>query len=126
MLIERGLTIGIRDNLIVFDNEAPKGKFTKRLLGLMRTIAKRRGFYIKRIYLSDYSFADVLEWMPNDYFFGDVKPLKFWGIELYFLEELDQDEFYFQMFKDMGGTIQSQDSYLIIGTDGTKFLLGSY
>ena len=126
MLIERGLTIGIRDNLLVFDDEAQNGKFTKRLLALMKTIAKRRGFYIERIYLSDYSFADVLEWMPNDYFFGDVKPLKFWGIELYFLEELDQDEFYFQMFKDMGGTIQNEDSQLTIGTDGTKFLLGSY
>jgi len=126
MLIERGLTIGIRDNLLVFDDEAQNGKFTKRLLALMKTIAKRRGFYIERIYLSDYSFADVLEWMPNDYFFGDVKPIKFWGTELYFLEELDQEEFYFQMFKDMGGTTQNEDSHLTIGTDGTKFLLGSY
>jgi len=126
MLIERGLTIGIRDNLLVFDDEAQNGKFTKRLLALMKTIAKRRGFYIERIYLSDYSFADVLEWMPNDYFFGDVKPIKFWGTELYFLEELDQDEFYFQMFKDMGGAIQNEDSQLTIGTDGTKFLLGCY
>lgn len=126
MLIERGLITGFRDNVMVFDFEAPHGQFTKRLLALMRTIAKRRGFYIERIYLFDNSFADVVEWIPGDYFYGDVAPVKFWGIELHFLEGLDEDGVYMQMFKAMGGSLASQDAYIAIGTDGTNFLLGSY
>jgi hypothetical protein len=126
MLIERGLITGLRSNMLVFDNQAPHGQFTKRLLALMRAVAKRRGFYIERIYLYDNSFADVVEWIPGDYFYGDVAPVKFWGIELHFLEELDEDGVYMQMYKAMGGALQGEDSYLAIGTDGTNFLLGSY
>jgi hypothetical protein len=126
MLIERGITLGIRDNVLLFDGEAPPSRFTKRLLALMTTVAKRRGFYIKKLYLTDQAFCDVVEWIPGNYFYGDVAPVKFWGIDFEFIEGLEEDEVYIKMFKSLGGSLFNGDNQLAIGTDGTNFLLGSY
>ena len=126
MLIERGITLGVRANMLVFDSEAKPSQFTKRLLALMTTVAKREGFYIKKLYLTDQSFCDVVEWIPGNYFYGDVVPVKFWGIDLEFIEGLEEDEVYIKMYKALGGSFFSSDNQLAIGTDGTNFLLGSY
>lgn len=128
VLLQRGIELGFEQNILVFDADAPPNRFTKKLIVLVKTVARRNfGWNINRIYLPSEALSDVVEWIPTKKFMGDPKPLIFWGIRLIFIDELGEDQEYQEFFlRDLRGSLHHEDFSLGLGTDGNHFILCSY
>lgn len=129
MLLQRGIEAGCESNILVFDNQAEPGIFTKRLILLVRTVAKRNssGCRINRMFLPSEALSDVVEWIPTKKFMGEPKPLIFWGIRLIFIDELGEGQQLQEFFLNgLEGSLQREDVSLGLATDGNQFLLCSY
>jgi len=112
--INHWLEQGVDANIIVFDSDAPKGVPTKRLMALMRTIARSTYKHnIKAIYMD-----------KRD---APVASHSYWIME-YKITTLDWSGLKVQeTFKEMEGTMARDDEKLVIGIlENEQVLLGSY
>jgi hypothetical protein len=130
MLIERGISLGFRKNILVFDNESKSGVFSKRLLVLMKTVARRNAnpWKMNRLIVPSDALGRIMQWLPDKRFVGEDKSdsIMLWGVKIQVSDQLNSDMYYLELFKSLGGALQTSDEELVIGTNGTEFLLGSY
>ena len=128
---------GVDANIIIYDADATRGQFTKRLVHLMKTVARRnysdefKGYsYIKQLYMSIESKEDLIMWespLYNEY------TNKYAGVEildtLLLGEGQKLDKYYLDETSEggCGGSYAPSDIELVIGVlNNGEVLLGSF
>ena len=130
------ISAGVDRNILVFDNDATQGVFSKRLVSLMKTIMRRNGggnsTSINRgeltdLYLSPEGIEDIRNWGVDE-----VDPvtrrelitqeggllLRIFQVNLHDLDELgEQQEYQNYYTQDLSGTMPSTDNEIVVGLD---------
>ncbi len=142
------LYAGLDRNIVLYDSDAGSGQFTKRLVGLMKTVMARQGggntstpnkAKLTDIFLSPENIEDVRNWgvdiidevSRREIFLADDSIMtRLFGVSLRPLYELGEGQEY-QLFyqNSLGGLLQSNDVELIVGLDLQKndaFISPSY
>lgn len=133
------LTAGVGRNLVVSDDAATAGLFTKRLVELMKTVMRRqaggnstsvnRG-KLSRLYLSPEALGDIRSWVLTDvddftrreiFVADDWGLMRVFGVELRDLDELGVgQEFQNYFLSTLGGVLPNSKTELVVGLDMTK------
>lgn len=132
------LGAGVDRNILVFDSDAPAGLFTKRLVSLMKVVAKRNGGGnsssadhgdITDIYMSPEGFEDIRNWnidQLSDIDRSRVFNMKnntlsdIFGTKLHELYELGESQEYQLYFTEaLSGSLGS-DVELVVGLNKAK------
>jgi len=125
-------------NILVYDADAAAGRFTKRLVSLMKTVMRRQAGgntgSLKRgkltdILVSPEAVEDIRNWNIDQvdeitrreiYLAGDGSGTltRVFGVNLHDLDEFGQGQQYQNYFvNDLGGAIQGSDLELVVGLD---------
>ena len=138
------LAAGVDRNIIVADNEAQQGHFTKRLLSLMQTVARRNGggnsqttgrSQLTDLFMSPEAMMDIRNWNVDqideitrrEIFENNGMLTRLYGTNLHVLDELGQGQEYQNFVEsDLGVTLPTtgSDSHtdveLVVGLDLSK------
>jgi len=133
------LNAAVDRNIVVYDNAANAGQFTKRLISLGKTVMRRQGggnsTSINRgkltdLYMSPESLEDIRDWGVDQldeisrrevYTADDGKINRIFNVNLHDIDELGEDQEYQLYFSnDLGGSLASGDVELLIGLDLSK------
>jgi hypothetical protein len=132
------LAAGVDRNILVFDGDATRGMFSKRLVSLMQTVMRRnaggntgsanRG-RLTDLYVSPEALEDVRNWgldqvdevtrreiyTANE---GGAPITRIFGVNLHDLDELGEGQEYQVFFEgDLAGDLQASDDELVVGLD---------
>ena len=132
------LAAGVDRNIVVYDNDAAAGQFTKRLVSLMKTVMRRNGggnsTSINRgrltdLYLSPEGMEDIRNWGVDQidevtrreiYTAADGAINRIFSVNLHDLDELGQGQEYQLFFSDastLNGSLAASDVELVVGLD---------
>lgn len=142
------LYAGLDRDIVVYDSDAGSGQFTKRLIGLMKTVMSRQGggntatpnrAKLTDIYMSPESVEDMRNWgvdivdevTRREIFTADDGSfMRIFGVNLHDLFELGEGQEYQQFYQNaLGGALQANDVELLVGLDLQKndsFVMPSY
>tara|TARA_R110000744_G_scaffold58405_5_gene121826 strand:- start:2654 stop:3661 length:1008 start_codon:yes stop_codon:yes gene_type:complete len=132
------LAAGVDRNILVYDGDATRGMFSKRLVSLMQTVMRRnaggntgsanRG-RLTDLYVSPEALEDVRNWgldqvdevtrreiyTANE---GGAPITRIFGVNLHDLDELGEGQEYQVFFEgDLAGDLQGSDDELVVGLD---------
>lgn len=117
------LSAAVRHDIVIYDQCAQSGEFTKRLLSLLQWAARKTWLSgrITDLFVPEEAFADVCSWfnVEDDYKFANVKVF---GINFHTLDEKYQ-ELYLSAFK---GSMPWGDLQIVLGVGEEKAILGSF
>ena len=140
---------GIENNAIVYDDNAPNGVITKRLIWLMKHIAYKNNKVLDVIFIPSDVYADFFDalftsWDYDKLYgnYSEITDLQMWGIKIVKCEELNQtmlgaipsgsiiaDEYYvgkyettlaIKIYKELGGWWNQNYNSLIFGIGKDK------
>lgn len=132
------LGAGVDRNILVFDSDAPAGLFTKRLVSLMKVVAKRNGGGnsssiehgdITDIYMSPEGFEDIRNWNIDQLSDADRTRVfnmsggtlsDIFGTRLHELYELGESQEYQLYFTDQLSGSLGSDVELVVGLNKNK------
>lgn len=123
-------------NIVVYDDDANNGQFTKRLVSLMRSVVARnaggnsasmRKGRLTDIYTSVEGVEDIRNWNADQvdevtrreiYLMEDGTTLRIFGVTIHELYELGVDQEYQEFFDNtLGGSLPSGDTEILVGLD---------
>lgn len=123
-------------NILVFDNDAAQGQFTKRLISLMKSEMRRQGkgntasLVRKRLtdlYISVEALEDIRNWGVDQldeisrreiFVAEDGSINRIFNVNLHDMDEFGVGQIYQKYYTDvLGGTLQASDVELVIGLD---------
>ena len=132
------LAAGVDRNILVYDGDATRGMFSKRLVSLMQTVMRRnaggntgsanRG-RLTDLYVSPEALEDVRNWGLDQVdevtrreiytaTEGGAPITRIFGVNLHDLDELGQGQEYQVFFEgDLAGDLQASDDELVVGLD---------
>jgi hypothetical protein len=132
------LAAGVDRNILVYDGDATRGMFSKRLVSLMQTVMRRnaggntgssnRG-RLTDLYVSPEALEDVRNWGLDQIdevtrreiytaSEGGAPITRIFGVNLHDLDELGEGQEYQEFFKsDLSGALQGTDDELVVGID---------
>lgn len=133
------IAAGVDRNILVHDDLAAAGQFTKRLVSLMKTIMRRNGGgnstslsrgKLTDLYLSPESIEDIRNWGVDQvdevtrreiYTSEDGGINRIFSVNLHDLDELGEGQEY-QLYytNDLAGTLPSGDLEVVIGMDQSR------
>lgn len=116
----------VNNNIIVFDSDAQSGRFTRRLVALMKIVFlhdnkdKLYTIYVSPEFISGvHAEKEIMDrfYRPNSY-------MKVYGVNIVEMPESLLD--YYK--NDLGASLAGDDEQIILGENkkGTEFILGSY
>lgn len=130
------LAAALDRNILVFDNDAGSGQFTKRLLSLMKVVMRRNGGgnsatpnrgKLTDVYLSPEGVEDMRNWgvdivdefTRREIFTADDGSfMRVFSVNLHDIDELGEGQEYQNFFSNtLGGNLQPNDLELIVGLD---------
>jgi hypothetical protein len=130
------LGAGVDRNIIVFDADAPAGAFTKRLVSLMKLVARRNGGgnsssvnrgQLTDLYLSPEGIEDIRNWNVDEVDEVTRRELitnegglmnRIFQVNLHDLDELGEGQEYQLFFTgELGGNLPTGDTELVVGLD---------
>jgi len=130
------ISAGVDRNILVFDDDAATGVFSKRLVSLMKTVTRRNGggnsTSINRgeltdLYLSPEGIEDIRNWGVDE-----VDPftrrdlihkeggllVRIFQVNLHDLDELGEGQEYQNFYSaDLSGTLPAGDTEIVVGLD---------
>jgi hypothetical protein len=132
------LGAGVDRNILVFDSDAPAGLFTKRLVSLLKVVAKRNGGGnsssidhgdITDIYMSPEGFEDIRNWNIDQ--LSDIDRTRvfnmaggtlsdIFGTKLHELYELGESQEYQLYYTDQLAASLGSDVELVVGLNKNK------
>jgi hypothetical protein len=132
------LAAGVDRNILVYDGDATRGMFTKRLVSLMQTVMRRnsggnaasvgRG-RLTDLYVSPEALEDIRNWGLDQVdevtrreiytsAEGGAPITRIFGVNIHDLDELGVGQEYQSFFtSELGGNLQGSDDELVIGLD---------
>ena len=132
------LAAGVDRNILVYDGDATRGMFSKRLVSLMQTVMRRnaggntgssnRG-RLSDLYVSPEALEDVRNWGLDQIdevtrreiytaSEGGAPITRIFGVNLHDLDELGEGQEYQSFFSvDLAGALQGSDDELVVGID---------
>ena len=131
------ITAAADRNIVVLDSDAATGQFTKRLVSLMKVVARRNGGgnsasnnrgLLTDLYVSPEAMEDIRNWNVDqvdeltrrEIFVsnGDNALNRIFGVNLHDLDELGEGQEY-QLFYDneLSGSLPAGDVELVVGLD---------
>jgi hypothetical protein len=132
------LAAGVDRNILVYDGDATRGMFSKRLVSLMQTVMRRnaggntgssnRG-RLSDLYVSPEALEDVRNWGLDQIdevtrreiytaSEGGAPITRIFGVNLPDLDELGEGQEYQSFFSvDLAGALQGSDDELVVGID---------
>lgn len=132
------LSAAVDRNIVVYDNDAAAGQFTKRLVSLMKTVMRRNGggnsTSINRgkltdLYMSPECMEDIRNWgvdqidevTRREIYISDGTVSRIFGVLLHDLDELGENQEYQDFYLDqLGASLAASDVELLIGLDRSK------
>jgi hypothetical protein len=133
------LAAGVDRNIVVYDNDAAAGQFTKRLVSLMKTVMRRNGGgnsasnnrgILTDLYVSPEAMEDIRNWGIDQvdeitrreiYTAADGTLNRVFGINLHDLDELGVGQEYQEFYDNvLSGTLPGSDTELVVGLDLRK------
>jgi hypothetical protein len=130
------ISAGVDRNILVFDNDAASGVFSKRLVSLMKTVMRRNGGgnsssinrgQLTDLFLSPEGIEDIRNWGVDE-----VDPvtrrelitqeggllLRIFQVNLHDLDELGEGQEYENYYEsDLSGTLPTGDNEIVVGLD---------
>ena len=130
------ISAGVDRNILVFDNDAASGVFSKRLVSLMKTVMRRNGGgnsssinrgQLTDMFLSPEGIEDIRNWGVDE-----VDPvtrrelitqeggllLRIFQVNLHDLDELGEGQEYENYYEsDLSGTLPTGDNEIVVGLD---------
>ena len=130
------LSAGVDRNILVYDNDASTGTFSKRLVSLMKTVMRRNGGgnstsinrgQLTDLFLSPEGIEDIRNWGVDE-----VDPvtrrelitqdggllLRIFQVNLHDVDELGEGQEYEGFYEsDLSGTLPAGDTEIIVGLD---------
>ena len=130
------ISAGVDRNILVYDNDAASGVFSKRLVSLMKTVMRRNGggnsTSINRgtltdLYMSPEGIEDIRNWGVDE-----VDPvtrrdlitqeggllIRIFQVNLHDLDELGEGQEYQNFYtSDLGGSMPTNDNEILVGLD---------
>ena len=141
------LAAGVDRNVLVYDGDATRGMFSKRLVSLMQTVMRRnsggnsasdgRG-RLSDMYVSPEALEDVRNWGLDQIdevtrreiytaSEGGAPITRIFGVNLHDIDELGDGQEYQNFFKSsLSGAVQATDDELVVGLDqghGDSFVM---
>jgi len=132
------LAAGVDRNILVYDGDATRGMFSKRLVSLMQTVMRRnaggntgssnRG-RLTDLYVSPEALEDVRNWGLDQVdevtrreiytaSEGGAPITRIFGVNLHDLDELGEGQEYQDFFiSDLTGALETSDDELVVGLD---------
>ena len=127
-------------NILVYDEDATAGLFTKRLVSLMQIVMRRNGGgnsnsinrrSLTDIYISPEGLEDIRNWGVDQVdeitrreifqLAGEKSLTRIFGVNLHDIDELGVNQEYQNFFTGaLGASIQASDLELIVGVDATR------
>lgn len=131
LLLEQ-ITIGVNNNILVYDNDAPMLHFSQRLVILMVNCFKRnRGCKMKELYIPSETSFDTCLWNFNPSFIysseGDL--CKAFGVNIIPTDLLNEDDgTALNHYKGLGARLPKEDLLLCVGynREEEQVMLGSF
>ena len=133
------LAAGADRNIVVFDNDATDGQFTKRLVSLMKTVMRRNGGgnstssnrgLLTDLYVSPEAMEDIRNWGLDQidettrreiYVAADGSVNRVFNINLHDLDELGEGQQYNNFWDvTLSGTFPSNKLEIVVGLDLRK------
>lgn len=133
------LAAGVDRNVVVYDDSANAGQFTKRLVSLAKTVMRRNGGgnstsvnrgKLTDLYISPEMNEDMRNWNIDQvdeitrreiYLAADGTLNRVFGVNLHDLDELGEGQEYQLYFTgELAGTLPSGDSEIMVGLDLSK------
>jgi hypothetical protein len=130
------LAAGVDRNIIVFDNDATQGQFTKRLVSLMKTVMRRNGGgnsasqnrgMLTDLYVSPEAMEDIRNWGLDQvdeitrreiYIAADGTLNRVFGINLHDRDELGVGQQYQTFYTNtLTGALPSGKEEVVVGLD---------
>jgi len=130
------LAAGVDRNIIVYDNDATQGQFTKRLVSLMKTVMRRNGGgnsasqnrgMLTDLYISPEAMEDIRNWGLDQvdeitrreiYVAGDGTLNRVFGINLHDRDELGVGQQYQTFYTNtLSGALPSGKEEVVLGLD---------
>jgi hypothetical protein len=130
------LAAGVDRNIIVYDNDATQGQFTKRLVSLMKTVMRRNGGgnsasqnrgMLTDLYISPEAMEDIRNWGLDQvdeitrreiYVAGDGTLNRVFGINLHDRDELGVGQQYQTFYTNtLTGALPSGKEEVVVGLD---------
>lgn len=130
------LAAGVDRNIIVFDNDATQGQFTKRLVSLMKTVMRRNGGgnsasqnrgMLTDLYVSPEAMEDIRNWGLDQvdeitrreiYIAADGTLNRVFGINLHDRDELGVSQQYQTFYTNtLTGALPSGKEEIVVGLD---------
>ena len=130
------ISAGVDRNILVFDNDAASGVFSKRLVSLMKTVMRRNGGgnsssinrgQLTDLFISPEGIEDIRNWGVDE-----VDPitrrelitqeggllLRIFQVNLHDLDELGEGQEYENYYEsDLSGTLPTGDNEIVVGLD---------
>jgi len=114
-------------SMMVFDNDASPGVFTKRLISLMKVVFRRQyGVVPTHIILPETAQADIECWDMKQYAVTqvvDFKSMIIFGINAVFYTN---EEEVVKMYDSLGGSFPPGDYTIVIIHNNDEYMLGSF
>jgi len=130
------LAAGVDRNIIVYDNDATQGQFTKRLVSLMKTVMRRNGGgnsasqnrgMLTDLYISPEAMEDIRNWGLDQvdeitrreiYVAGDGTLNRVFGINLHDRDELGVGQQYQTFYTNtLTGALPTSKEEVVLGLD---------
>jgi hypothetical protein len=130
------LAAGVDRNIVVYDNDALQGQFTKRLVSLMKTVMRRNGGgnsasnnrgMLTDLYVSPEAMEDIRNWGLDQvdeitrreiYVAADGTLNRVFGINLHDRDELGVGQQYQSFYTTtLGGALPSSKEEIVVGLD---------
>jgi len=133
------LAAGVGRGILIYDNAAAAGQFTKRLVSLMKTSMRRtaggnsasenRG-RLTDLYISPEALEDIRDWDEDEvddvtrreiFTARDGMISQIYGVNLHDIDELGEDQEFQNYFDDvLGGSMGTSDTEIVVGLDLSK------
>jgi len=133
------LSAAVDRNIMVYDNAANAGQFTKRLVSLMKTVMRRNGGgnststnrgMLTDLYVSPEAMEDIRDWGVDQidettrreiFTAEDGRINRIFSVNLHDIDELGVSQKFQTFFtSDLNGGLQASDVELVIGLDLAK------
>ena len=130
------LAAGVDRNIVVYDNDALQGQFTKRLVSLMKTVMRRNGGgnsasnnrgMLTDLYVSPEAMEDIRNWGLDQvdeitrreiYTAADGTLNRVFGINLHDRDELGVGQQYQNFYSaTLGGALPASKEEIVVGLD---------
>ena len=133
------LAAGVDRNIVVFDDDAANGQFSKRLVSLMKTVMRRNGGgnstsnnrgALTDLYVSPEAMEDIRNWGVDQidevtrreiYTAADGSLNRVFGVNLHDLDELGVGQEYQLFYTDtLSASMPGSDTEIVVGLDLRK------